>query len=328
MIWRRILVGYGFFSVIMFIYGNLIPKYSAGAPVLLTYLLFSSIFVVLFTYNVFPGSRPAVCRIRRWGVRMIKIRHALSTSQKLYVNLALLTIFIKLCSVFYRPAEFSIAAAIWHFYAGYIVLYESLNAYKKLADTIAGKIIIAVAFAVCSCIAISIACYVVSIITHAPASDFPRAVSLLAIVVAPLFILVLGSVTTFVGIVAGSIIPLLSMFKDLGPKVQEWLTAGTLPEYKEQYPFITWVFRLAFYTRVGMFVSGLTPAIAESYDHYAIPMAKYSAYLFDMYPGTECELDRKHINSYRLVSLGDDRFVPAYLSANDVIFEPSRKCEH
>lgn len=248
----------------------------------------------------------------------------LSTEQKLYSNICIITVaskvFLLLGGSQFAPGCVFIVGA----FCTYVALRDVLRWYKLLSENLLGKAVIGLAFAAATNFAYSLAGQVVAQTVHVTPTNFTHAILFITILMIPILMVFAGSVVFVVGIFMSSLVMLPSMVRNTDPRLTRWLFAGTLPESNIKFKLITRFFQLTFYSIIGSIIYQSGKSNMEWYEGKIMHLAPKLVYHFDMYPGTECKLP----SGGKLAPLGDAKFLLAHETpSGDIAFTPPVKCD-
>ncbi|WNZ81908.1 hypothetical protein [Pseudomonas sp. P108] len=217
---------------------------------------------------------------------------------------------------------FAPVAMLFFIYCLGVAAYDVYRIYAILYETSVGKGLIAIAFAIGSNLAFSIAGNIIGGMTHVPPITFPHTLSFLAIFAIPFLFIAAGAIFIPVSIVMAPLLIYASSFAKKAPRLTKWFLGVELNDKGSRYIVATVIFQIVFYSAVGAFTPATFLLLLNRYNQQIELAIGNSIYEFDMYPGTEC----KTAFSYRQASLGDENYVLASKQSTGITFEPPKKC--
>lgn len=266
----------------------------------------------------FPGKYEFI----GFRISLVKWYENLSRRHQLYLNVTLCVPFLSYLYVLDADGLFAPASVLFFIYCLGVVSYDVCRIYAIIFETLIGKGVIAVVFAVGSNLAFSISGKIIGELTHVPPTTFPHTLSFLAILAIPFLFVATG--TIFIP-VACSMAPLLiygSSFAKKAPRFVKWFFGVEFNDSQNRYIVPTLIFQMVFYLAVGAFTPAAFLFVINKYSQQIELTIGRSIYEFDMYPGTEC----KTAYGYRQASLGDENYILASKQSVGITFENPRKC--
>jgi hypothetical protein len=250
---------------------------------------------------------------------------ALETQQKLYVRVVLFAVICMLSSLIAAPMVTRSFLILTMCFAAHVAFYDVRRWYRYVSETLLGKAIIGLAFAVSTNFAYSFASQKIAEVIHVTPTNMTYTRLFVAILTIPVLMSLGGAIVYFaVGVVMPFLIAPLHMFKRMPPQLKGWLFADTLPESAQIFPFATLLFQILFYACMGWITWGLGEKGMVYYKNKMPGVVSSLVYEYDMYPGRECKIG----DGNKVAPLGDAKFLVAQRDPNGTItFYPPIKCD-
>ncbi|MEW9904053.1 hypothetical protein [Pseudomonas putida] len=247
---------------------------------------------------------------------------SLERRHQLYLNVTLCLPFLGYLYLLDANNLFAPIAILFFIYCLGVVAHDVYRIYAILYETSVGKGLIAIAFAIGSNLAFSIAGKIIAGMTHVPPTTFPHTLSFLAIFAIPFLFIAAGTIFIPISVVMAPLLIYGSSFATNAPRLTKWIF-GVEPNSKgSRYIVATVIFQIIFYSAIGGFTPTTLLLLLNRYDQQIELAIGKSIYEFDMYPGTECKMGF----SYRQASLGDENYILASKQSTGITFEPPKKC--
>lgn len=203
-----------------------------------------------------------------------------------------------------------------------IAAYDILRIYRALSETLIGKGLIALVFAVGSTLAVACAGWFIGELTHVAPSTFPHTMSFLSIAMIPILFVLAGAIYIPAAFLIVPFVWLVALVEERAPTLVKWIFARNFERPARRHVLLTLVFQVFFYT----FLVTLTPRLLlfglERHSKEIEAVVAKSIYIFDMYPGTQC----KGADGRRTAALGDENYIVAGKEGDAVKFAEPRKC--
>jgi len=264
-----------------------------------------------------PGS------LRHFGTTWLVAYDALDRQQQFYVNILGLGVVLFYLFFVLVPWPFLLMCGTFFLYCACVVISDLSRFYSRVNSTLAGKAAVATGIAVTTALSYAISNWVVSEITRAPASAFPRTVSLVFLGFVPVLILILGVAVAAVQPMYLMFIRFFSVVHKNTPGLMRRLSLVRADGFSRRFFWPTMLFQWMLYAIV--FGTSFTTllSILGANSRSIDEAIGWSVYYFDMYPGADCGATDKA----RLAALGDDRFLVAIKVDGEIRFDPVKKCQ-
>jgi hypothetical protein len=247
---------------------------------------------------------------------------SLERHQRFYINVVVFMIFLGYTYILGERDIFPAIVPLFVLYCFGVAVYDIIRIYRVLSNTMLGKGLIAIGFAVGSNLAFCFAGAIIGEITLVAPSTFPHTLSFLAIAAIPFLSIFIGVIYLPIAMLTVPFVWMASEFERVAPILKRLVFARKFERPARRYVIATLMFQVFLYSFLGIIVPRFLISTFDQYSHQIESSIGDIIYAFDMYPGTECKVGA----GYRVSALGDENYVLATKSSLGVKFEKPRKC--
>jgi hypothetical protein len=271
-------------------------------------------------YFAFPSTHQ---HLQSWASKAHAINQSLDTPQRLYRNVAVLSLALLLIGKI-SPGPWMIGLlGMFAAFCIFVAAYDATRLYQSISEHVLGKAIISLVFAAASTVAYAIARQEIGDVVHVTPTNLMHSTLLMAIMTIPFLIVAAGGIVYAGSIAVLLILPFQHMAKD-NPGLKAWLFAGLFKESTMKYPVVTRGFQFLFYSVLGVTILNAGRMQMLPYERQLKEKLPTLVYQFDLYHGSECKLD----DGEKLAPLGDAKFLIGKRYPDGRIeFLPPIKCD-
>ncbi|WP_323120224.1 hypothetical protein [Burkholderia alba] len=254
--------------------------------------------------------------------RALAWRDSLERHQQFYLNIALCIPFLAYTYVLDEKWMFVQVFQLFVIYCVIVAANDIIRIYVALSNTLVGKGLIALGFAVGSNFAFCFSGWIIGEMTHVAPSTFPHTLSFLAIVAIPFLFLIAGAIYLPFVVLSVPFIWLASDLEKRSPGLMKWIFARKFEKPARRYVIATLLFQAFFYSFVAAMLPKMIFSSMSRHGEAIESTIAGSIYAFDMYPGTACGGEP----GYRVAGLGDENYMLARKTPLGVVFDKPKKC--
>jgi hypothetical protein len=228
----------------------------------------------------------------------------LAINQKLYIRAATVLLFYLL---FPKAIDANLEKSLLHLFFLFwlwAIGYDLLTIYKKIYKTLLGKGFLILLLTIFTNIALALSGQVVNDITQVNPGNFPHTQTVLAILMIPMLVIVLGAFLYFVMLIFS---PLLLIFhisdNDFKRFFIPWYSASTEIKYLKITRAVQTTSIIIFF---GLIYS-LSHKIDEKYTVFVSNSARFLLYNFEMYSKAPCVIE----NGVKIAFIEEDKILVA-----------------
>lgn len=258
--------------------------------------------------------------VRRWFTQAYR---DLSKQQKRYLIAACLMILVAHAWFIGATGMLREPLICMFLFVFFVAMRDAIDWYAAISDKILGKAFITISFVTGSTVAYGLAAQQIAIATNAIPVSFTRAAVLAAIMQIPVLVPVAAAVISAFFMTLSSLLMAPAMIPGARHIIALFIDERP-PATEQRFIFITRFFQIVIFSSLGPILFSLSQKTSAAYEAFVMKQIKTIVYELDMYPSSECNLEK----GYKIAALGDSRFLIGTRGATgEINFLPLRKCD-
>ena len=243
-----------------------------------------------------------------------KVYELLAVNQKLYLHAVVVLlaylIFPKVLNPDLERTLLYVFGVFWLIAIG----NDLVTIYKKIYGTLVGKGFLLLLLTIFTNVALGLSGQVINDITNVNPSNFPHAQTILAVLMIPILVIVMGAFLYFVILVSS---PIVLMFHISDEGMKKFLIPGYLMTNKISYLRITRVTQVVSIIIFFGLIYSASQKIIDQYSDFVSDSARFLVYNIEMYSKAPCPVNA----GTRIAFMGDDKILVGIKNKSETIFK-------